>query len=324
MVTRRAPSPSVLDWSQLQFFRQVAGSSTLAEAAIRIGVTASAVSQRLSSLENSAGAALLIRSRHGLRLTDIGRQTLVACDEMHVAALRAAEAMKPDEGMTGTLRITCPQGLADAVIVPILARFLRRHPAIGYDLLATDQHLDLRSAGVDLALRFGWVRDGDYVAKRLVTYREVLCASPDYLDLHGTPVEPRDLTRHSWVGYAPFGHAQRLVFNKPGGGVCRVEVAARISTTSATSIASWLCAGVGISRQPEPVVREHLRAGRLVEVLADFSLPGPSLYAAYVKRGGTSRARPLLQYLSEELRVDAVQQGASTEVAHALQHRRPG
>ena len=162
----RAPSPSALDWAQLQFFRQVARSSTLAEAGNRIGVTPSAVSQRLSSLEKSAGAALMVRSRQGLQLTDLGRQTLAACEEMHAAALRAADAMRPGEGMTGTLRITCPQGLLDGVIVPILARYLRRHPAIGYDVLATDQHLDLRSAGVDLALRFGWVRDGDSVADR--------------------------------------------------------------------------------------------------------------------------------------------------------------
>jgi len=301
MVKKRAPSPSGLDWAHLKFFRQVAGSSTLAEAASRIGVTASAVSQRLTSLERSAGAALLIRSRQGLRLTDRGRATLAACEEMHSAALRAAEAMRPDEGMTGTMRITCPMGLADTVIVPILARYLRLHPAMGYELLATDQRLDLRSAGVDLALRFGWVRDGDYVAKRLVTYREVVCASPEYLSLHGTPLEPGDLARHVWVGYAPFGQVQRLVFNKAGGGVCRAEVVARISTTSATSISSWLCAGAGVSRQPEPIVREHLKAGRLVEVLADFSLPGPSLYAAYVKQAGISRARPLLQYLAQEL-----------------------
>ena len=137
-------------------------------------------------------------------------------------------------------------------------------------------------------------------------------------------MEPGDLTRHTWVGYAPFGRVQRLVFNMAGGGVCRVEVAARISTTSSTSIASWLCAGAGISRQPEPVVREHLKAGRLVEVLTDFSLPGPSLYAAYVKHGGTSRARPLLQYLAEELRVDAVQQAKGAEAANTIQHLRSG
>ncbi len=91
----------------------------------------------------------------------------------------------PGEEMTGTVRITCPQGLADTVIVPIVARFLSLHPAIAYDLVATDQHLDLRHAGVDPALRFGWARDGDCVAKRLVTHREVLCASPQYLSLHG-------------------------------------------------------------------------------------------------------------------------------------------
>jgi DNA-binding transcriptional LysR family regulator len=164
MVAKRAPFPSTLDWAQLQFFREIGRSATLADAGKRIGVTPSAVSQRLSALETSAGAALLLRSRQGLRLTDLGRQTLAACEDMHAAAQRAAQTLKPDAGMTGTVRITCPQGLADTLIVPIVARYLHQHPALGYDLLATDQHLDLRDAGVDLALRFGWARDGHCVS----------------------------------------------------------------------------------------------------------------------------------------------------------------
>ncbi|MBC7940034.1 MAG: LysR family transcriptional regulator [Chitinophagaceae bacterium] len=288
-----------LDWQQLDFFRAVATASTLGHAARELGVTTSAVSQRLSSLEKACGMPLVLRSRQGLHLTETGARLLSACEDMHAAAQRAQDSLRPSDGLSGTLRITCPAGLVDGLLVPALADYLQAHPGMRYELRPTDAPLDLRLAPVDLALRFGWVVDGDFVARKLANFSEVVCASPDYLARRGTPRTPQELPAHDWVGYAGFGPEQTMLFAGPEGSEIRVTVVPRVSTTAAGSIAAWLCAGAGLSRQPEPAVREHLNAKRLVSVLDEYALPGPSLYAVYLRRSASDRVRPLLDALAK-------------------------
>jgi LysR family transcriptional regulator, transcriptional activator for aaeXAB operon len=288
-----------LDWQQLEFFRAVATASTLGQAAHALGVTASAVSQRLSGLEAACGMPLLLRSRQGLRLTEAGTRLLVACQDMHAAAQRAQEVLRPGDGLSGTLRITCPAGLVDGLLVPALTAYLQAHPGMSYELWPTDTPLDMRAAPVDLALRFGWVPDGDFVARPLASFNEVVCASPDYLARRGTPRTPQDLPAHDWIGYAGFGREQSLRFVGPGSIDIVVSVVSRVLTTAAGSIAGWLCAGAGLSRQPEPTVREHLTAGRLVTVLDGYALPRPFLYAVYLRRSASAQVRPLVDALAE-------------------------
>jgi DNA-binding transcriptional LysR family regulator len=217
---------------------------------------------------------------------------------MHAAAQRAHDSLRPGDGFTGTLRITCPAGLVDDLLLPALADYLQLHPSLRYELLPTDAPLDLRATPVDLALRFGWLPDGDFVARPLASFAELVCASPAYLARRGTPATPADLSDHDWVGYAGFGREQTLRFATPSGGVEDVSVSPRVLTSAAGSIATWLCAGAGLSRQPEPAVRAHLQAGRLVAVLPGYTLPGPSLFAVYLRRSASERVRPLLQFLA--------------------------
>lgn len=292
---RSGDAPS---WDQLEVFLCIGRSATLAQAAHALGVTPSAVSQRLSALERQLNSALTYRSRHGVHLTEAGARMLKHCEEMATSAGWARESVRGTGEVAGLLRITCPQGLIDSILIPALASYLEVHPNLRYDILAVDEPVNLREQRVDLALRFGWVRDGNFIAKRLAAFEEIICASPGYLRRAGTPETPKDLLGHQWVGYSGFGTRQTLVFRTPAGGTAPVQVVPRISTSNAGSIVDWLVSGAGISQQPLPVVASAIEAGTLVRILEGYSLPGPTLYAVYLKGSSAPRVRPIVGHLA--------------------------
>ncbi len=289
-------------WDNLHAFLDIARSPSLGAAARRSGVTTSAMSQRLSTIEKQVGMQLVHRSSRGLKLTEAGQALRAGCEQME----RAAQCLLDDGGregqMRGSVRLSCPVGLIDALIVPMLTKLLLRNPGVSLEIVASDEHVDLKKLGIDVALRFGWTRDGDYFAKKLASFEEFVCASPEYLQRRGLPQRPEDLAAHDWIGYAGFGARQRLTFRHRTESSVRVSIGCRVLTSSSTSIAHWLCAGAGISRQPAPVVQSLIEAGRVTRVLASWELPGPSLYAVYNRTTGAPHVREIVSFLGQEMR----------------------
>jgi DNA-binding transcriptional LysR family regulator len=206
----------------LAVYARVVTAGSISAAAAQLGASKSTVSARVASLEEQVGARLLVRSRLGVRPTLAGERLataargLMAEVETMLADIRAGEG-----AVAGTLRITCTVGVADAVLVPLLAGFMARHPALSLDVVATDLILDQRREGVDVAFRFGWIRrpEQGFVARRIATYEGALCASPSYLISAGGPPEtPPALARHAWIGSPAFGGIrQALVLHDAAG-----------------------------------------------------------------------------------------------------------
>jgi DNA-binding transcriptional LysR family regulator len=168
---------------------------------------------------------------------------------------------------------------------------------------ATDSLLELRQSGIDVALRFGWVRDGDFVAKRICQFREVICASPEYLSVSGTIRSPSDLANHHWIGFTGFGGVQQTIeLRDHSGRRHRAIVECRVRTSNAPSQKFWALAGAGLTRLPRFVVVDELQSGRLVSVLDGFGLDGPSLYAIHLAdRYKPAVVKALLGFLEDAL-----------------------
>jgi DNA-binding transcriptional LysR family regulator len=168
----------------LAAFARVAAAGGISAAAAQLGVAKSSLSARIAALERRVGTPLLLRSRAGVRPTPAGERLaaegrgLIAQAEALLGELRTER-----ERLAGTLRVTCVVGVADAVLVPLLAGFLQRHPGLSINVLATDLIVDPRREGVDVAFRFGWLRRPELgsVARRIGTYGGALVASPGYL-----------------------------------------------------------------------------------------------------------------------------------------------
>ncbi len=275
----------------------------------------SSVSARITALEREVGTPLLFRSRSGVRPTSAGERLsagglgLVAEAEALLAGIRAGA-----QALSGTLRITCVVGVADAILVPLLAGFIARHPALSVDMLATDLIVDPRREGVDVAFRFGWLRrpEQGFIARRIGTYDGALVASPAYLAAAGTPRRPAELERHAWIGSPAFGGMrQRLRLQDAGGRRHDLTMTCRIRTTAPTQQREWALAGLGITRLPRFLVEGDLAAKRLEQVLPGHRYEGPSLFAVYARENARSpRLRALLAHVQAAARSGPAVQGA--------------
>jgi len=271
-------------WQSLELFAQVVDAGSISAAADHLGVAKSSVSTQIKSLEGELGIRLLSRSKSGVRATEPGlrmyehAKRLLAHMDSAVEDVRAGESSP-----SGTLRISMPAGIADALLIPALGRFLQRYPKIRLDVQATDDLVELRQSGIDVALRFGWVRDGDFVAKKICQFRELLCASPAYLASQPTVAAPADLSHHRWIGFTGFGGVhQTIAMRDRAGRLRQASVSCHVRTSNAPSQKFWALAGAGVTRLPEFVIADELRVGTLVAVLEAFKLDGPSLYAIYL------------------------------------------
>jgi DNA-binding transcriptional LysR family regulator len=296
---RRAAS-----WRGLELFSQVVEAGSITAAADRLGVSKSSVSTQVTALEAALGVRLLSRSKAGVRLTEPGRRMYEHARRLLMQVDTALEDVRAEESSpTGTLRISMPAGIADSILVPVLGRFLQRYPKIRLDVQATDSLLELRESGIDVALRFGWVRDGDFVAKRICQFPEVICASPEYLSVSAAIHSPRDLANHRWIGFTGFGGVQQTIeLRDHSGRRRRVTVECRVRTSNAPSQKFWALAGAGLTRLPRFVVSDELQSGRLVSVLDGFELDGPSLYAIHLAdRYKPAVVKALLGFLENAL-----------------------
>jgi DNA-binding transcriptional LysR family regulator len=289
-------------WQGLHLFAQVVEAGTITAAASQLGVSKSSVSARISALEAALGVRLLARSKVGVQPTGAGARMLAHATDLFSQLDTALQDVRKDKSSPeGVLRISMPAGIADPMLVPLLARFLQRHPNIRLEVQATDSLLEMRQSGIDVALRFGWVKDGDFIARKVCQYREVICASPRYLSANSAINTPQDLSNHSWIGFTGFGGAQQCIEMRDGSRRRhRVTVRCRVRTCNAPSQKYWALEGAGLTRLPQFAVAEELRTGRLESVLDRYTLDGPSLYVIHLAdRYKTAMVKALLAFLEE-------------------------
>lgn len=290
----------------LAMLDRVVTAGGISAAAAALGAAKSSVSTRLTALEAEVGVRLLIRSRSGACLTPAGERLLEAGRRLNAEAEAALAAARGSEhALGGTLRVSCPVGMADTVLVPLLAAFLAVYPGLRLDVAATDRIVDPRQEGIDVAFRFGWLRGAELglVARRIGAFEGVLCAAPAYLaTAGGAPRSPAELSRHAWIGYAGFGgERQTLALWDEAGRRHEVSLNCRVRTSSAFQVRDWVLAGLGVTRLPLMLVDQHLAAGTLQRVLPRCRFEGPSLYAVYPRdRLRPARVRALLAHLQAQ------------------------
>ena len=289
------PKPEHLH--RLAILAEVADAGSLSGAARRLGLVKSSVSHHVASLEREIGAKILHRSGRGVVLTAVGEILAGHGRAIAKEAAQAINAAKEAEAPRGTIRISMPAGIADVLLIPMLATFLSRFHGICLDVLATDQILDIANERVDVAFRLGDASEGPFVARKLYEERDVFVASPSYLAGNEPISIPADLSRHPLIGFAAFGKRQSFLIEAHDGNRTEVEMQCRITTTSGLAIRDWALAGVGVARFPLYAVREELRSGTLVNVLPDHTTPHFSLFAVYMpERFRPANVRRLIEH----------------------------
>jgi DNA-binding transcriptional LysR family regulator len=267
----------------IELLTLVVEAGSFAAAARKRGVTPSAVSRRIATLERDLGVPLLARTTRSLRLTQDGQAFHERCvrilEELNEARDAMARARKRPAGL---LRVEAPLALGREVIAPRLPPFLERYPEIRLDLTLRDQLVDPIAEGLDLVVRIGTLADSTLIARRLGSSRLVFCASPAYLRRHGTPRTPADLARHQCLGYLTEGRPRPFEFVSQAG-VQLVQIAGPCHANDADVLRQLAVAGRGVVALFDFLVAEDLARGALVTLLADHPSSSWPIHALYPK-----------------------------------------
>jgi DNA-binding transcriptional LysR family regulator len=285
----------------LRAFAQVVESGGFSRAADRLGVSTTAVSRQVAELENHLQTRLLNRTTRRLSLTESGQAFYGrAVQLLHDLEEAEQEASKAAITPRGTIRITTSVNFGTRQVAPAIAGFLARHADVKFDVQLSDRIVDLVEEGFDLAIRVGGAGAENLVARRLGETRLVPCAAPDYLARHGAPGTPADLARHNCFTYEYASPRNQWRFNGPDGREHAVRVAGTMHSNSGDLNAALAARGAGIAFEPDFIVGDDLRAGRVVALLPDYAAPPSPIYAVYPTRKHLSaKVRLFVDYLAE-------------------------
>lgn len=276
---------------QLRVFIRVAHSGGFTVAADQLGMPRPTVSLAIQQLEARLGARLFNRTTRRVSLTQDGEALLERAIALVADSEELEQQFRPKAGaLQGRVRVDLPSRIARRLVAPTLPAFFERHPGIELELGASDRAIDLVHEGVDCALRVGELPASSLVARPLGMLRLINCASPAYLARYGCPQVPADLPRHLAVNYASPSSGRVAPWEWEEAGEHRtLAMRARVSANNAETYIACCLAGEGLIQIPAFDVREHLEAGELVEVLADWLPPPMPAQLVYPHRRQLSR-----------------------------------
>jgi len=264
----------------------VVEAGTIARAAEALGLSPSGVSRALSRLEQRVGARLLARTTRSLSLTDEGRRFYEQVVP-HLAGIEEAtiEAGGSANKVRGRLRVNIDPFFSRTVLSQHLAVFLARYPDLSVELIMRDSVGDLVADGFDLALRFGEPPVGSFVARKLIETRVLTVASPSYIKAHGKPRHPKEIEERDCIDFFDAANGRPYDWEmRRKKEIVSLRIKARLLVSDSGTLVGACEAGAGIGQVLEIGCAETLRAGRLVELLPDWSDERFPLYAIYPSR----------------------------------------
>jgi LysR family transcriptional regulator, regulator for bpeEF and oprC len=258
----------------MEVFTCVVALGSFSKAAEALRLPKARVTTLVQQLEAHLGVRLLARTTRRLHLTDDGaayqQRALALLQELGDLEGSVTRSVKTPEGR---LRVDVPAAAARHLLAPALPEFFRLYPRMALELGSSDRPVDLIAEGVDCVIRGGQVHDDSLVARPLGSLRVITCAAPSYLASMGTPRSLQDLDQHMFVNFfsAKTGRVFPFDFERDG----RTVEVTRPHWVAANDADTHVAAGVvgmGLMQTPVNVeVQRHLKAGRLVQVLPEWT-----------------------------------------------------
>lgn len=278
------------DLRRMAIFAAVVRHGSMSGAGRELGMSTSAVSQQIRQLEQTGGVTLLHRSTRKLTLTEAGARFHVRCAELVAAAEQArAELQSSRETPSGELRLAATVGFG-AHVQPALGAMLDEFPALRLSVLVDDATIDLIEARIDLAIRYGRLKDSSWVAKRLGSFDVWVCAAPAYLARHAVVGAPEDLKAHTWLSLSNGMFSLSLSAENKDKRRKAVEanealqIAPRIVSNNQLTLHQMCVDGMGLALLGSIDVHADIAAGRLVRLLPEWRLPGLDIWAVTPQR----------------------------------------
>jgi len=270
----------------VEAFLSVARHRSFRKAAAELGVTPSAISQAVRTLEARVGAALFIRTTRSVGLSEAGERFLSRAKPAFEELIAASEVAR-DLGQrpAGLLRLTVPRAVVPILLEPLIATFCQAYPEIEVEIAASAELIDLAAGGFDAGVRLGQFIAADMIAVRLSPpFRSVVVSSPEYLHRRGTPERIHDLRQHACLrmrrsngSIAPWSFVNG---NKP----IEAIVSGPLIAHEFPTILAAAAEGMGLAQVPGPIAAALVKAGKLVHVLEPFAPMAPGVFLYYPSR----------------------------------------
>ena len=285
-------------------FVRVAELQSFTAAALSLGLPKSSASAAVAQLEAHLKTQLLYRTTRRVQLTHDGQAYYERCREI-LSDLEDIDAMfeRTPSALTGSLRVDMPVSMARNRVLPRLPEFLDRYPGLEIEISSTDRRVDVVAEGFDCVIRAGALADSGLVARPMGSLTMGNYASPAYLQRQGEPKSLDDLSAHSLIHYSatlgsrPFGFEYR-----DGNSYRTVDMKGRVTVNNTEAFQAAALAGLGLFQSPRTGNRDHVAAGRLVEILPEFEaepLPVSLIYPR--RRHQARRVRAFMDWVSEVL-----------------------
>ena len=272
------------DLNDIAVFVKVAQLGSFSRAAHALGMPVSTVSRKVSALESELSVTLLQRTTRKLALTSQGRDYFHQCSEPLNLLFDAERVLtqtqrKPE----GSLKISVPVVLGQDPFLEFISDFLKIYPSIKIDLFITNAFLDLIAENVDVAIRFGDLRDSTLIAKKIGSQVRYVVASPEYLKDRKPPTEPKDLRLHQCVllnGKNNEADWELLNGRKRAG----IRVSGPISSRDFQSVSTFVYRGHGTGFLPSTYCNDKIRKGELVRLLPNWTSKQLEVHTVYPTR----------------------------------------
>ena len=260
---------------------KVVESGSFAEAGRQLRLSRSAISKYVRDLEESLGVQLLNRTTRQASPTENGQmyfeRAVVILSEIDAADQAVTQLQSAPRGL---LRINAPMSFGTMRLGPALADFMTKYPDLQLQLVLSDDLLDPVQDSFDVTLRIAELESSSLIARKIVPVERVVCASPDYLKHHGTPIHPQDLRNHVSLTYGFLLTGNQWKFTG-GDGIHWIQPTWSLCVNNAEVLRDVAVKGRGIALIPEFIAAEALKNGSLQALLENYSAPPLALYAVY-------------------------------------------
>jgi DNA-binding transcriptional LysR family regulator len=287
----------------MRVFGAVMALGSFSAAGRRLGMSQTMATKHVTALEQTLGVQLLRRTTQRVVATEAGERYAEACkrilEEVDDAASAAiAQQVEP----RGTLRMSVPLSFGLRVINPIMGDFAQLYPNLAIDLELNDRRVDLIDGGWDLAVRVGELEDSPLIARKLTNCATMICGAPAYFAAKGAPKTVADLSNHACLGYSlsEVSNASRWSFGRKGDIV--IDVCGPFRANNGDSVCAMAVAGLGLAYQPEFIVADDIRAGRLVAIELDHPTSQLHAYAIFPRADRQPiKVRAMIDFLVDRL-----------------------
>lgn len=288
--------------TSMRVFTNVVDAGSFSGAADRLNMSRAMASKYVINLEDHLATRLLNRTTRRLSLTESGAAYYERCVQI-ISDVQEAEQAAGQLTSTprGTIKITMPVAYGLHRLGPVIADYVHRYPDVKLEISLNDRRLDLVEEGFDLAIRIGTLPESGLIARKLAVDRTVVCASPAYLQQHGIPKVPADLARHSCLGYTYTSSGDEWSLRSAEMDAA-IRIAGSIKANNGDMLRLAALNGAGVIFQPLFIVQDDLHAGRLVQILGDYTSKDLGIYAVYPSRKHLSaKVRTFVDFLVGQL-----------------------